>query len=70
MGTILTAEHFGDGLTEPGRQLFDRARHLVPDVARQEHAAGSPDVEEVQVYWNRICREELENTWAARGAPT
>ena len=44
MGTILTAERFGDGLTEdPEAAVVRRTHHLVPDV-RNEHAAGAQDL--------------------------
>ncbi|HNM10026.1 MAG TPA: oxygenase MpaB family protein [Mycobacterium sp.] len=66
MGTILTAEHFGDGLTEAQkRQLFDE--HVTWYQMYGMSMRPVPQTwEDFQVYWNRMCREELENTWAAR----
>jgi len=66
MGTILTAEHFGDGLTEDEkRQLFDE--HIT--WYRMYGMSMRPvpgSWEEFQQYWDHMCREVLENTWAAR----
>ena len=66
MGTILTAEHFGDGLTEAQkRQLFDE--HVTWYRMYGMSMRPVPKTwEEFQVYWDRMCGEELENTWAAR----
>lgn len=66
MGTILAAEHFGDGLTEADkRQLFDE--HIT--WYRMYGMSMRPvpkSWEEFQEYWNRMCSEVLEETWAAR----
>lgn len=66
MGTILTAEHFGSPLTEADkRRLFDE--HLT--WYRMYGMSMRPvpaSWEEFQVYWDRMCREVLEDTWAAR----
>lgn len=66
MGTILTAEHFGGGLTESQkRQLF--AEHVA--WYRMYGMSMRPvpgSWEEFEVYWDRMCREVLEDTWAAR----
>ena len=66
MGTILTAEHFGDGLTEDQkRQLFDE--HVQWYRMYGVSMRPVPETwEDFCVYWDRMCREELENTWAAR----
>lgn len=66
MGTILTAEHFGDGLTEADkRQLFDE--HITWYRMYGMSMRPVPESwEDFQVYWDRMCREVLENTWAAR----
>jgi uncharacterized protein (DUF2236 family) len=66
MGTILTAEHFGGGLTEAQkRQLFDE--HVTWYRMYGMSMRPVPTTwEEFGVYWDRMCREELENTWAAR----
>lgn len=66
MGTIRTAEHFGDGLTEAEkRQLFDE--HIVWYSMYGMSMRPVPGSwEEFQAYWDRTCREVLENTWAAR----
>lgn len=66
MGTILTAEHFGDGLSEQQkRQLFDE--HITWYRMYGMSMKPVPKTwEEFQVYWDRMCREVLENTWAAR----
>ncbi|KWX24688.1 hypothetical protein AFM11_08445 [Mycolicibacterium wolinskyi] len=66
MGTILTAEHFGGGLTEDQkRQLFDE--HIT--WYRQYGMSMRPvpkTWEEFQVYWDHMCRNVLENNYAAR----
>jgi uncharacterized protein (DUF2236 family) len=66
MGTILTAEHFGSGLTEDQkRQLFDE--HV--QWYRMYGMSMSPVPKtwaDFQIYWDRMCREVLENTWAAQ----
>jgi len=66
MGTILTAEHFGDGLTEEQkRQLFDE--HVTWYRMYGMSMRPVPKTwEDFQLYWDRMCREVLENTWAAR----
>ena len=66
MGTILTAERFGDGLTEADkRQLFDE--HITWYAMYGMSMRPVPGSwEEFCVYWDRMCREVLENTWAAR----
>ena len=66
MGTILTAEHFGSGLTEADkRQLFDE--HITWYRMYGMSMRPVPETwEDFQVYWDRMCREVLENTWAAR----
>ncbi len=66
MGTVRTAEHFGAGLTEADkRRLFDE--HVT--WYRMYGISMRPvprSWEEFTAYWDRMCREELENTWAAR----
>ena len=66
MGTILTAERFGDGLTEAQkRQLFDE--HIT--WYRMYGMSMRPvpkSWEEFQEYWDHMCRNVLENNWAAR----
>ncbi|MGE2716399.1 oxygenase MpaB family protein [Mycolicibacterium litorale] len=66
MGTILTAEYFGDGLTEAQkRQLFDE--HIT--WYRMYGMSMRPvpkSWEEFQEYWDHMCRNVLENNWAAR----
>ncbi len=66
MGTILTAEHFGGGLTESQkRQLFDE--HIT--WYRMYGMSMRPvpkSWEEFQEYWDHMCRNVLENNWAAR----
>lgn len=66
MGTILTAEHFGSGLTEADkRQLFDE--HITWYRMYGMSMRPVPATwEDFQAYWDRMCREVLENTWAAR----
>jgi len=66
MGTILTAEHFGDGLSEADkRQLFDE--HITWYAMYGMSMRPVPaSWEEFRTYWDRMCRETLENTWAAR----
>lgn len=66
MGTILTAEHFGDGLCEADkRQLFDEhiTWYAMYGVSMRPVPASW---EEFCAYWDRMCREVLENNWAAR----
>ncbi len=66
MGTILTAEHFGSGLTEAEkRQLFEEhvTWYRMYGMSMRPVPASW---EEFQEYWDRMCREGLENTWAAR----
>lgn len=66
MGTILTAERFGGGLTEDQkRQLFDE--HIL--WYRQYGMSMRPvprTWEEFQEYWDHMCRNVLENNYAAR----
>lgn len=66
MGTILTAEHFGDGLTDADkRRLFDE--HITWYRMYGMSMRPVPETwEEFQAYWDRMCREVLEDTWAAR----
>lgn len=66
MGTVLTAEHFGQGLTEADkRQLFDE--HITWYRLYGMSMRPVPRTwEEFQAYWARMCSEVLENTWAAR----
>ena len=66
MGTILTAEHFGDGLSEgQKRQLFDE--HITWYRMYGMSMRPVPQTwEDFQAYWNHMCTEVLENTWAAR----
>ena len=66
MGTILTAEHFGSGLSEADkRQLFDE--HVTWYRMYGMSMRPVPKTwADFQVYWDRMCRELLENTWAAR----
>ena len=66
MGTMLTAERFGGGLTEAQkRQLFDEhvSWYRMYGMSMRPVPASW---EEFTRYWDRMCREELENTWAAR----
>ncbi|MCG5431270.1 oxygenase MpaB family protein [Mycobacterium sp. MYCO198283] len=66
MGTILTAERFGSRLTEAQkRQLFDE--HIT--WYRMYGMSMRPvpkSWEEFCEYWDHMCRNVLENTWAAR----
>lgn len=66
MGTILTAERFGDGLTEAQkRQLFDE--HIT--WYRMYGMSMRPvpkSWEEFGEYWDHMCRNVLENNFAAR----
>lgn len=66
MGTILTAERFGDGLTEDEkRQLFDE--HVTWYRMYGMSMRPVPNTwEEFQEYWDHMCRNVLENNWAAR----
>ena len=66
MGTILTAEHFGAGLTEADkRRLFDE--HITWYRMYGMSMRPVPETwEDFKVYWDRMCREVLEDTWAAR----
>lgn len=66
MGTIRTAEHFGDGLSEDDkRRLFDEhvSWYRMYGMSMRPVPASW---EEFGDYWDRMCRTELENTWAAR----
>ena len=66
MGTILTAERFGDGLTDAQkRQLFDE--HITWYRMYGMSMRAVPKTwEEFQTYWDYMCRSVLENNWAAR----
>ena len=66
MGTILTAERFGGGLTEAQKhQLFDE--HIAWYRMYGMSMRPVPRTwEEFGAYWDRMCREVLKNTWAAR----
>lgn len=66
MGTIRTAEYFGDGLTEAQkRQLFDE--HITWYAMYGMSMRPVPESwEQFGAYWDRMCREVLENNWAAR----
>jgi uncharacterized protein (DUF2236 family) len=66
MGTILTAERFGDGLTEAQkRQLFDE--HITWYSMYGMSMRPVPKTwEDFQVYWDHMCRNVLENNFAAR----
>jgi len=66
MGTILTAERFGDGLTEAQkRQLFDE--HITWYSMYGMSMRPVPKTwEEFQAYWDHMCRNILENNFAAR----
>ena len=66
MGTILTAERFGDGLTDAQkRQLFDE--HITWYRMYGMSMRPVPKTwEEFQAYWDHMCRNVLENNWAAR----
>ena len=66
MGTILTAEHFGDGITEDEkRQLFDEhvTWYRMYGMSMRPVPASWEDFCE---YWDHMCRDVLENNWAAR----
>jgi len=66
MGTILTAEHFGDGMTEDQkRQLFDEhiTWYRMYGMSMRPVPASWEDFCE---YWDHMCRNVLENNWAAR----
>ncbi|OBB82102.1 hypothetical protein A5760_14215 [Mycobacterium colombiense] len=66
MGTIHVAERFCGGITEEQkRQLFDE--HV--EWYRMYGMSMRPvpaSWEEFQVYWDHMCRNVLENNWAAR----
>jgi len=66
IGTVLTAEHFGDGLTEDQkRQLFDE--HITWYRMYGMSMRPVPQTwEDFKVYWDHMCREVLENNWATR----
>ena len=66
MGTILTAERFGGGLTEAQkRQLFDE--HITWYRMYGMSMRPVPQTwEDFQVYWDHMCRNVLENNFAAR----
>ncbi|EHB57958.1 Protein of unknown function DUF2236 [Mycolicibacterium rhodesiae JS60] len=66
MGTILTAEHFGGGLTEDEkRQLFDEhvTWYRMYGMSMRPVPASW---EEFGVYWDHMCRNVLENNYATR----
>lgn len=66
MGTILTAERFGGGLTEEQkRQLFDE--HVIWYRMYGMSMRPVPKTwEDFQVYWDHMCHNVLEDNWAAR----
>jgi uncharacterized protein (DUF2236 family) len=66
MGTILTAERFGDGLTDTQkRQFFDE--HIMWYRMYGMSMRPVPKTwEEFQAYWDHMCRNVLENNYAAR----
>jgi len=66
MGTILTAERFGNGLTDAQkRQLFDE--HITWYRMYGMSMRPVPKTwEEFQAYWDHMCRNVLENNYAAR----
>ena len=66
MGTIVTADRFGGGLTETQkRQLFDE--HITWYRMYGMSMRPVPRTwDEFRAYWERMCREVLEDTWAAR----
>lgn len=63
---LKVAEYFCGGLTEAEkRQLFEE--HVQWYRMYGMSMRPVPQTwEDFRVYWNRMCREELENTWAAR----
>ena len=66
MGTVLTAEYFGDGLTEDEkRQLFDEhvTWYRMYGMSMRPVPASWEDF---QVYWDHMCRNVLEDNWATR----
>lgn len=66
MGTILTAEHFGDGITEDEkRQLFDEHVTWYRMYGMSMRPVPS-SWEDFCEYWDHMCRNVLENNWAAR----
>jgi len=66
VGTLIVAERFCGGITEAERrQLFDE--HITWYRMYGMSMRPVPETwEEFQVYWERMCREVLENNWAAR----
>jgi uncharacterized protein (DUF2236 family) len=66
VGTLLTAERFCGGLTEAQkRQLFDE--HIAWYRMYGMSMRPVPETwEEFGVYWDHMCRNVLENNWAAR----
>lgn len=66
MGTLIVAERFAGGITEAEkRQLFDE--HIT--WYRMYGMSMRPvpkTLEEFEVYWEHMCTNELENTYAAR----
>jgi uncharacterized protein (DUF2236 family) len=66
VGTLIVAERFCGGITEQQRrQLFDE--HITWYRMYGMSMRPVPQTwEDFQVYWDRMCREVLENNWAAR----
>jgi uncharacterized protein (DUF2236 family) len=66
VGTLHVAERFCGGLTEAQkRQLFDE--HVEWYRMYGMSMRPVPETwEEFQIYWDHMCREVLENNWAAR----
>jgi uncharacterized protein (DUF2236 family) len=66
VGTLIVAERFCGGITEAERrQLFDE--HVTWYQMYGMSMRPVPKTwEDFQVYWDRMCREVLENNWAAR----
>nr|MDT0523563.1 oxygenase MpaB family protein [Streptomyces sp. DSM 41633] len=64
--TLLAAEKFAGGLTEADkRQLFDE--HITWYRMYGMSMRPVPKTwEKFEQYWDRMCRDILENTWAAR----
>ena len=66
MGTILTAEHFGGGLSEAQkRQLFDEQVTWYRMYGMSMRPVPT-SWEAFQTYWDHMCRNVLENNWATR----
>ena len=66
MGTILTAEHFGDGLSEADKRLLFDEHVSWYRMYGMSMRPVPKTWEDFQAYWDRMCREVLENNWAAR----